>query len=467
QIKLRGFRIELGEIESALTSLTGVQAAAVVVREDVVGHKQLVGYVVAHADHVVDTAGWQLALASRLPEYMVPAALVSLAALPLTPNGKLDLRALPAPELTDSSHEKRAPRTSQEQILESLFAEVLGLQSIGIDENFFELGGHSLLAAQLISRIRTALDVELSIRALFDAPTVAGLADRLVANTALGNSTVMLLPLRAGGSRPAVFCFHPASGLSWTYARLMHFIDAHHPVFGLQARGFADDEQPEQSIEAMVDDYIRQIRSVQPSGPYHLLGWSFGGLLSYAVGCQLQRLGERVGLLAILDTQFIEQALIEPDEEGLLDEILAMEGIRQPLVPITDMHEAYELLRSRSSPFASLGEDLFKRSLDVYRNNIRLFRQTPPMGSFDGDLMLVSTTLDKDGAMLNSRMTDGWHRRFSGRVHHLEVACGHFDLLDSKQAPAIGKAIGERLQVIEQELSGDPMIDQSSELELR
>ena len=178
QLKIRGFRIEPGEIEAVLVRHASVAQAAVIAREDPGGDKRLVGYVVAQSGQRADPALLRSHLAQSLPEYMVPGAIVLLEALPLTPNGKLDRKALPAPEFGVSAA-WRAPRSPQEEILGSLFAEVLGVSNVGIDDNFFELGGHSLLATRLVSRIRAALGVELPIRSLFEAPTVAELAGRL------------------------------------------------------------------------------------------------------------------------------------------------------------------------------------------------------------------------------------------------------------------------------------------------
>ena len=176
QVKLRGFRIEPGEIEAALLGHAGVRQAVVVVREDQPGKARLVGYVVAAAG--VDAGALREHLLRRLPEHMVPSAFVFLARFPLTANGKLDRGALPAPE-AEAGRVYRGPRTPAEEILCGLFAEVLGVSRVGIDDNFFALGGHSLLATRLISRIRATLDVELAIRCLFEAPTVEGLARRL------------------------------------------------------------------------------------------------------------------------------------------------------------------------------------------------------------------------------------------------------------------------------------------------
>ncbi len=175
QVKVRGFRIELGEIESRLREQAGVRDAVVVVREEE-GEKRLVGYVVAGVGASLEASELRRELGRTLPEYMVPAAIMVLEALPLTPSGKLDRKALPAPEFNATTG-YRAPRTPEEEILCGLFAEVLGLERVGIEDNFFELGGHSLMATRLVSRIRAALGVELAIRTLFEAPCVHRLAE--------------------------------------------------------------------------------------------------------------------------------------------------------------------------------------------------------------------------------------------------------------------------------------------------
>ncbi|MFA5709879.1 amino acid adenylation domain-containing protein, partial [Mycolicibacterium sp.] len=182
QVKIRGYRIELGEVQCALADLEGVAQAAVVLREDRAGDPRLVGYVTATSPGAVDLGVARARLADRLPTYMVPAAIVALDAIPLTVNGKLDRRALPAPEYSDATGAYRAPSNLTEEILVGIYAEVLGMDRVGVDDSFFDLGGDSLSAMRLVAAINSGLDAGLTVRSIFDTSTVAELAPLIGGN---------------------------------------------------------------------------------------------------------------------------------------------------------------------------------------------------------------------------------------------------------------------------------------------
>ncbi|MCG1047535.1 condensation domain-containing protein, partial [Mycetohabitans sp. B6] len=208
QVKIRGFRVELGEIETQLLAYPDVKQAVVVAREDEPGQKRLVAYLVS--DDAIDTAALRAHLKGSLPDYMTPSAFVKLEAMPMTPNGKLDRKALPAPNFVSERY--RAARSPQEQTLTELFAEVLGLPRVGIDDNFFELGGHSLLAMRVAARVRQALGVELPVRLLLEAPTIAELTPHL---DALRQSSDLNIPALTTQTRPATLPLSFAQERLW------------------------------------------------------------------------------------------------------------------------------------------------------------------------------------------------------------------------------------------------------------
>jgi amino acid adenylation domain-containing protein len=302
QVKVRGFRIELGEIESVLAQHHAVAEAVVVAREDTPGDRYLAAYIRLAGARLPNASDYRAFLKERLPEYMVPITFTTLEAFPLTPNGKVDRRALPAPEKEGESVPAfDEPRDELERQLVRIWQEVLSVSRVGTRDNFFDLGGHSLLAVQMFARIEEYLWVTLPLATLFQAPTIEGLAAVIRAGTkpVSGRSLVAIQPT---GSRPPVFAVPGVGGNVLGYHDLARLLGPDQPFYGLQSRGLDGAEQPLTRVEDIAAGFIREIRVVQPDGPYYLVGACMGGVVAYEMAQQLRRAGQEIGLLALLET---------------------------------------------------------------------------------------------------------------------------------------------------------------------
>ncbi|HST62296.1 MAG TPA: amino acid adenylation domain-containing protein, partial [Longimicrobium sp.] len=295
QVKIRGYRVELGEVEAVLRRHEAVSECLVMVREDRLGDRRLVAYVVGDTD----AAELRENLLRTLPEYMVPAAFVILDALPETATGKLDRKTLPAPDW-GAEADGEAPRDELESRLVRIWAEVLGVASVGPTQRFFELGGNSLLALRLFARVRRELGCDLPVATLFVGGTVRHMADSVRAHgePAVATDTAPLVPLRTTGTLPPLFVLHPAGRRVAPYATLVKRLGPDQPVYGLQDVG----DDLARPVERIAEEHLRAVRTVQPHGPYHLIGWSFGGVVAYEMAVQLERAGERVAFAGVLDT---------------------------------------------------------------------------------------------------------------------------------------------------------------------
>jgi len=306
QVKLRGFRIELEEVEAALKLHPGVTQCVTLVREDMPGDKRLVSYIVPFDPHVAPR-GAELRdfLKQKLPEYMIPSAIVTLAELPLTPNGKIDRKGLPMPgvSLHDSSPARQivSPSTPVEFELARIWQQILGIKIESVRDNFFDLGGHSLLAVRMFAQIEKVFSVRLPLATLYESPTIEDIA-RILNREVISPGWSSIVSIQPSGSRPPFFCFHGAGGNVLIYRKLAQYLGSDQPFYGLQAQGLDGQTPPLKTIEEMAALYVKEIRGIQPSGPYLLGGYCLGGTVAYEVAQQLRAAGEEVALLALLDT---------------------------------------------------------------------------------------------------------------------------------------------------------------------
>jgi amino acid adenylation domain-containing protein len=301
QVKLRGVRIELAEIELVLQAQAGVAEAAVIL-DDSSADTRLVAYVVPSGDVRLDGSGLRAVLATVLPPVMVPSVVVVLETMPLLPNGKLDRRSLPRGQ-RDVSADRIEPESDLEADICRLFGSLTGVDRVTVLDNFFFLGGHSLMVMQLASRLRADHGHELPIELVFDNPTPRALAKAITARE-FAAAHHQLVRLRASGSLRPLFCVPPAAGLAQVYYRMLEDIDVRIPVYGLQAAGVVDAAPSPASIADMARGYVDALRTVQPRGPYHLMGWSFGGVVAHDMTRLLEAEGDEVALLFLIDSYF-------------------------------------------------------------------------------------------------------------------------------------------------------------------
>ncbi|MFD8318723.1 amino acid adenylation domain-containing protein [Kitasatospora purpeofusca] len=454
QVKIRGFRIELGEIEAVLAAHPAVADAAVVVREDVPGDKRLVGYaVLAPGADLVTGEELRTRTAADLPVHMVPSAVVLLDRLPLTANGKLDRRALPAPD-APAAGAGRPPRNPREQQLCELFAEVLGVPAVGVEDDFFALGGHSLLVVRLAGRIRAVLGLEVGIGTLFQAPTVAALDTALSADTPGADALDVLLPLRptAPGRRNPLFAVHPAGGLSWCYTGLIRNIPADVPIYGLQAQGVgaatADEPLPA-TMEDLAAHYVDRLREVQPEGPYRLLGWSTGGIIAHAMAARLEELGCVVELLAVLDAYPAEgfRDLPVPDQAEALEALLTMGGFGPEDLDGRPLELAHvtEVLRREGSPLAGLDDATVEALNRIYLHINHLVREYDHR-RLTGDVLFFRAVVD---TIDDTLVPELWTPYVAGRIDNTDVACSHKDMTLPEPIAHIAGVVAEHLTALD------------------
>jgi len=282
----------------------GVREAVVLAREETPGERRLVAYVVTEKESSVAIEDLRRFLKQKLPEYMMPAALLTLESMPLMPNGKIDRKALPASAPTRREVEKTfvAPRDALEAELIGLWEEVLNVRPIGVTDNFFELGGHSLTAVRLFGLIENRLGKRLPLAAVFQGATIEHLATIFRAHVESGGPSC-LVAIQPNGGKPPLFLVHPAGGHVFPYVHLAKCLGFDQPCYGLQAKGLEQGQEPHTRIEDMATHYINALRTVQSAGPYHLGGWSMGGVIAFEMAQQLHAQGQEVDFLALLDAR--------------------------------------------------------------------------------------------------------------------------------------------------------------------
>lgn len=285
-------------------------------------------------------------LKDLLPEYMIPADVIILDSLPLTPNGKIDRKALPDPGQTTvvTQQDHVAPRNALESQLAAMWEDLLGVHPVGVTQSFFELGGHSLLAVRLMARVKKQFGLDLPISTLFRGETIEEFAKILSEQGSAWRSSA-LVPIQPQGTRPPFFCVHAMGGNVNNYYLLARYLGADQPFYGLQAPPLHEATEDDTQVEQMAARYVEALREVQPVGPYLIGGYSFGSFVAYEMARQLQSQGQRVSLLALLDTYspaILNKLPLERDVADMLVSLAwstSREQGKRLLLPVNDLRQ--------------------------------------------------------------------------------------------------------------------------------
>jgi len=445
QVKIRGFRVELDEIQTQLASLSGVAQAAVECLSKGELGQQLFAFLTLAPGQSATVAQLHGQAQDRLPDYMLPTLRI-VEALPLMANGKLDRKTLQqwADKVLDTVG-SALPRTPLEALLADIWAQVLGLERVGIDDDFFELGGHSLAAVTLASRLQTALSAPVTVNAVFTAPSVSSFAALVQAQLKL--SPLVRLSAADTVQAPNLFCFHPSTGHVQDYRSLRSPLPDWN-LWGLQAAYLADDSTTlGGDMDSLAALYVEHLRQQQPQGPYHLLGFSLGGLLAIAAAAHLERQGEQVVFLGIVDSQYQHQApedsveallasavpALTPDSQTLMRQLppavlAALTAQLEALPPAQRLPELVQWARQQGLQLDGDNWEHLQTRLRYQQHTQHLLATfQPPRLSCDVQVWWASDTLT-DGHFVDPH----WERLSSGSLTRDVILAQHLTILEQR-----------------------------------
>ena len=456
QVKVRGFRIELGEIESALAEHSSVREAVVVARKDN-GDKHLAAYLVPPAGVTPSIDELREFLKEKLPDHMVPSVFVVLESLPLSPTGKVDRHALPSTNGAKPATLRCfvPPADELELKLTRIWEKVLSVGSISVNDNFFELGGHSLLAVRLFAQIEKSFGRDLPLATLFQAPTVKQLA-RVLREEGWPAPWSSLVMIQGGRDRIPFFCVHAAGGNVLEYYDLARLLGPDQPVYGLQAKGLDGREEPHTNIKEMAAHYLKEMREVQPEGPYLLGGRSSGGTIAFEMACLLAAEGQKVALLALLDTYPAGYFKLLPGSGSLRQRAVRYgRKLNSHATNLSQLSTAkkFVYLSGKLKYAPEKGKHkLYRRAYKIYQ---KLGRRLPPAlknieeinfaavkdyvpQTFAGDVTLfLATDLTAD-----YDLHDGWRELVEGRIEVHEISGNHINIIKEPHV----RELAERLR---------------------
>ncbi|MEH2121092.1 non-ribosomal peptide synthetase [Nostoc sp.] len=443
QFKIRGFRVELGEIASAIAQQKDVRESVVIAGDDAQGLKRLIAYVVTDKQDIVSLLLHHLQ--HKLPNYMIPSAFVVLDAIPLTPNGKVDKRSLPTDDRIrpNTTQSFIAPQNFTELALVKIWENLLNTSSIGVTDNFFDLGGHSFLAVRLRSQIHDRFGHSLSLSTLFENPTIEKLAT-IVSQPFREISNSHLVAIQSSGSKLPFFCMHGAGGGVNPYFKVSRRLGEEYPFYALE-QSHTQQESEIMTVEETAACYIQEIRKVQPNGPYLLGGFCYGGVLAFEMAQQLQRQGQKIGLLVVIDA-ILTETTIKPSKEDdaklllrLVEEIKTHNDV-DFLVPYEELRdlpldEQLRLINKKANfIFSDTEIKDYLRTYTIFKANVQAMRNyVSQVYPHEITLLRAKEKIIHDFESPEFNTDDsllGWGKCSSQPIKVIDVPGNHFSIID-------------------------------------
>ena len=462
QVKIRGFRIELGEIESHLANYPLVAEAVVIARTDQEENSQLLAYVVCKAKGQLDTKVLRRHLATILPDYMIPSAIIILKSLPLNVNGKLHREALPLPEDSHTESSFVAPQTPTEKILAEIAVRVLRVSRVSMTDSFFEIGGHSLLATKLIEQCQNAFGQRVTLRTIFEFPIFTDFAYQL--STMCENppgSSSYLIPMSFRKYKPLLICVHGAEGMPFPFRKLAEMLDYDFRTLAFQAPGTLGEEPPFRSILEFSSNYVIEIETLVGSEPFILLGYSGGGVIAQAIAVEMEKKGKQPRALFLIDS-FAPRALQSNSTDSLLismgqtlskyfgsdeDKKTWLKILRKSLIKVSG--NTGQMVNLDSKNVLSVVEALFRlkefrsyttvnRLALVYLLSLFAISQFQPK-SYGGEMVLFKAR----NTLFEIEISEdyGWSPFISGSIEIVEVDADHESILQEKGCELIRRIL--------------------------
>ncbi|MFN7096053.1 MAG: thioesterase domain-containing protein, partial [Gammaproteobacteria bacterium] len=458
QVKIRGFRVECGEIETLFAQHQAIKESLAIIREDEHDQKRLVAYIVLKQEQTNESTIAQIiaelreTVSKKLPSYMMPDNFVLLDKIPRNLNGKIDRKSLPTPDQYYRSETAQCilPRNEIELRLLKIWSEILMLHNISIDDNYFELGGHSLQAIRLINKINQEFGLTLSVNSLFkEGSTIAGLAG-IISQNKINPLQTPLICLRENKGKPSILFIHPVSGQVLTYVRVIQSLHLDASIYAIQSNSFVG-KVIEDSIEAMAENYVVEIKKAGIIGPFRLIGHSFGGVLAYEMARQLVEQGDEIASLILLDSWAPSKNSVYDDANILhefaknitsdvnlqLDKRFEADSVNTQLCLLFNM-----LIDQNKLP-SDFDFSYFEKLYMIFSNNLKSLIKYRPQNS-KNEIFLFKA---KESQYLQEPYYH-WDQYISAtQIHCYDVAGNHFNLLAEPYIAELANLLANKLNL--------------------